>query len=115
MTENDIDKMSISEKKTYYDGKVKEAQLEALNLKNKIAQGEYIAKEEIVAELQRFLVVLKKSMTSFSRKIAADLSHIVDSTEARRMGKLISDTTANVLEQLSIDGVYEAKGIKNKD
>ena len=53
-------------------------------------------------------------MTSFSRKIAADLSHIVDSTEARRMGKLISDTTANVLEQLSIDGVYEAKGIKNK-
>ena len=114
MTENDIDKMSISEKKTYYDGKVKEAQLEALNLKNKIAQGEYIAKEEIVAEHQRFLVVLKKSMTSFSRKIAADLSHIVDSTEARRMGKLISDTTANVLEQLSIDGVYEAKGIKNK-
>ena len=110
MTENDI-----AEKKTYYDGKVKEAQLEALNLKNKIAQGEYIAKEEIVAELQRFLVVLKKSMTSFSRKIAADLSHIVDSTEARRMGKLISDTTANVLEQLSIDGVYEAKGIKNKD
>ena len=46
MTENDIDKMSISEKKTYYDGKVKEAQLEALNLKNKIAQGDYIAKGE---------------------------------------------------------------------
>ena len=51
MTENDIDKMSIAEKKTYYDGKVKEAQLEALNLKNKIAQGDYIAKDEIVEEL----------------------------------------------------------------
>lgn len=112
MTENDIDKMSISEKKTYYDGKVKEAQLEALNLKNKIAQGDYIAKGEIVEELQRFLVVLKRSMLGFSRKIAADLSHLVEETEARRIGKLVSETTASVLEQLSIDGVYEAKGNK---
>ena len=115
MTENDLDKMSISEKKTYYDAKVKEAQSEALILKNKIAQGEYIPKDEIVEELQRFLVVLKKSMTGFSRKIAADLSHIVDATEARRMGKLIQETTAKVLEQMSIDGVYEPKGIKIKD
>lgn len=116
MTENDIDKMSLSEKKTYYDAKVKEAQSEALLLKNKIAQGEYIAKDEIVEELQRFLIVLKRSLTSFSRKIATDLSHIVDSTEARRIGKLVSDATNSALEQLSVDGVYEGKkGAKKAD
>ena len=51
-------------------------------------------------------------MLGFSRKIAADLSHLVEETEARRIGKLVSETTASVLEQLSIDGVYEAKGNK---
>lgn len=114
-TENDIDKLSLSERKAYYDAKVKEAQSEALNLKNKLAQGDYIAKDEIVEELQRFFIILKRSMTGFSRKIAADLSHIVDATEARRIGKMVSDTTATVLEQLSIDGVYEPKNAKIKE
>lgn len=114
LTENDIDKMSISEKKTYYDAKVKEAQSEALMLKNKIAQGEYIAKDEIVEQLQRFLIVLKRSLTSFSRKIATDLSHVVDTTEARRIGKLVSDATNNALEQLSVDGVYDSRKTKKK-
>lgn len=110
--ENEVEKLSFIEKKTYYEGKLKAAQFEAIELKNKIAQGDYIAKDEIVEELQRFLVVLKRSMLGFSRKIAADLSHLVDETEARRMGKIISDTTANVLEQLSIDGIYDEKGNK---
>lgn len=114
LTENDIDKMSLSEKKTYYDAKVKEAQSEALLLKNKIAQGEYIAKDEIVEEMQRFLIVLKRSMTSLSRKIATEMSHSVDSTEARRIGKLVADITNNALEQMSIDGVYGGKNAKAK-
>lgn len=113
-TEDDLDKMSLSEKKAFYEAKVKEAQSEALVLKNKLAQDNYIAKEEIVEELQRFFVVLKRSMTGFSRKIAADLSNIIDATEARRIGKLVSDTTNNVLEQLSIDGIYEPKSNKIK-
>lgn len=109
------EKMNFSEKKVYYEGKLKEAQLEAVALKNQISKGEYIAKDEIVTELQRFLTILKKSMTGYSKKIATELSHLVDTTEARRMEHLIQETTTNVLEQLSIDGVYEAtKGKKNK-
>lgn len=113
-TENDLDDMSLTERKAFYEAKVKEAQSEALILKNKLAQDNYIPKEEIVEELKRFFVILKRSMTGFSRKIAADLSHVVDATEARKIGKLISDTTNDVLEQLSINGIYEPKNIKIK-
>lgn len=115
ITENDIDKMSSAEKKLYYEAKVKEAQSQALILKNELAQGDYILKADVVEELQRFFVILKRSMTGFSRKIAAELSHVVDANEARRIGKLVSDTTTNALEQLSIDGVYEPKNIKFKE
>lgn len=100
------------EKKIYYEGELKKAQLENIDLKNQIAKGEYIAKGEVVTELQRFLVVLKKSMDGFSQKITTELSHLVETTEARRIKKIVQDVTTGVLEQLSIDGVYEAKGKK---
>lgn len=101
--------MNYSEQKVYFEGLLKKEQFENIKLKNQIANGEYIAKEDIVDELQRFLNVLKRSMNGYSKKIATELSHLVDSADARRMEKLISEVTTNVLEQLSIDGVYEAK------
>jgi len=107
--DKDPDEMSFVEKKIYYEGKLKEAQLETVELKNKISKGEYIAKDDIVKEISRFLTILKRSMAGYSKKIAAELAHFVDNQEARRMEKLIQDVTTNVLEQLSIDGVYEAK------
>jgi len=113
--EKDIEEMNFSEKKVYYEGKLKEAQLEAIDLKNKIAKGEYIEKDVIVKELQRFFTILKRSMSGYSRKIAAELSHLVDTSDARRMERLINEVTNNVLEQISIDGVYEAKKTGKKD
>jgi len=113
--EKNVDEMNFSEQKVYYEGLLKKAQLEAVDLKNRVASGEYIAKDEIVAELTRFLGVLKRSMNSFSKKISTELSHLVDDNEARRMEKIVSEVTTSVLEQLSINGVYEAnKDKKNK-
>ena len=87
--EKNVDEMNFSEQKVYYEGLLKKAQLEAVDLKNKVASGEFIAKDEIVAELTRFLVVLKRSMNGFSKKIATELSHLVDDNEARKMEKII--------------------------
>lgn len=101
--------LNFSEKKTYFEGKLKEAQLEAISLKNQISKGEYIPKEDIVKELQRFFVILKRSMGGYSRKVAAELAHLVDAAEARRMERLINEITNNVLEQISINGVYDGK------
>lgn len=113
--DKDIEEMNFTEKKVYYEGKLKQAQLETVELKNKIAKGEFIEKEEIVDELKRFLTILKRSMTGYSKKIATELSHLIDSTEARRMENLIKETTESVLAQLSIDGVYETKGKKKSE
>ena len=112
--DKELEEMNFSEKKVYYEGQLKKAQLETLDLKNQIAKGEFISKSEIVTELDRFLTVLKKTMTSYAKTIAAELSNLVDVTEARRMERLIQETTRNVLEQMSVNGVYEAKMNKTK-
>lgn len=109
------DDMSFIEKKIYYEGKLKEAQLETVELKNKISRGEYIAKDEIVRELSRCFTILKRSMLGFGNKIAAELAHLVDTQDARRIAKLVQDVTADALEQMSIDGVYEARKKAKKE
>ena len=79
-----------------------------------LMSGNAAPSEEIVEELTRFLTVLKRSMQSFSKKIATELAHLVSETEARRMEKIVSEVTTNVLEQLSINGVYETNKRKTK-
>ncbi|MFA7658782.1 MAG: hypothetical protein WCY19_05055 [Candidatus Gastranaerophilaceae bacterium] len=114
-TPDDIENLPLAEKKTYYESKLKEAQLEAIDLKNAIAKGDYIPKENIIAELQRVFTILKRSMQGFGNKIAMELSPFVSPIEARRISKLVKDNTNNALEQISIDGVYEARKTgKNK-
>ncbi|QNU68699.1 hypothetical protein EHE19_001530 [Ruminiclostridium herbifermentans] len=100
--------MSIATKKLKYEMDLKREQAEKAEFANAVIRGEYIRKEDVTAELQRFFVILKRSMFGFSRKIANELSGIVDSIEARRIEKMITELTSDALEQLSIDGVYTA-------
>jgi len=112
-TEKDIEKLSLKEQKLYFEAKYKQAQSEAAEFKNAIQRGEYIPKDEIIAELQRFFIVLKRSMLGYSRRIATEISPFVDAIEARRIEKMITELTNDALEQLSIDGIYKApKGKK---
>jgi len=111
-SDEDIDKQPLSLQKLHYEVQWKKSQSEANELKNAISRGDYIPKEKITEELKRFFVVLKRSMTGYSRKIAIELSHFVEPSEARRMENNIKDLTCNVLEQISIDGVYDAKKSK---
>lgn len=114
-TPEDIKKLSLNEQKLESEIQFKKAQAETSQLKNAIAKGEYIPKQEIVSELQRLLIVLKKSMEGYSSKIAAELSNIVSQQEARRIERLITNLTNNALEQISNNGIYEAKKTgKNK-
>lgn len=108
-TPEEIERLSLNEQKLKSEVKYKQAQSEAFELKNAIAKGEYIPKQEIVTELQRFFTILKRSMQGYSRKVAAELAHLVSQSEARRIERLINDVTMNALEQISINGVYQAK------
>ncbi len=99
-------------KKLKWEAELKKLKAEEAELKNAIARGEYINKDEITAELQRLFVVLKRSMLGYSRRIAVEVSPFVESITARRIEKMVQELTINALEQISIDGTYQAPAKK---
>lgn len=108
VTEDDEPK-TLAQQKLYYETKLKEQQTEAAALKNAIAKGEYIKRDDVVSELQRFFTTLRRSMTGFSRKIAMEVAPYVEPEQVRIIEQNIADTTNAVLLQLSVRGVYDAK------
>lgn len=105
-----IDKNTSSrEKKLYYEAKYKEEQVRRIELKNAIAEGAYLSREEAESELKRLLVVLKTSLVGLGNAISTEVSLHVDSETARLLDKNIQDTIYDALEQMSIDGIYNAK------
>jgi phage terminase Nu1 subunit (DNA packaging protein) len=114
MDEGEAEESSLLMKKLKYEAELKKQKAEEATLENAIARREYIRKEEITAELQRFFVVLKRSMLGYSRRIATELGAYVDVVTARRIEKMITELTMDALEQISIDGVYKAPKKKAK-
>jgi len=101
--------MTLSQQKLYYEAELKKQQAEKETLKNEIAKGEFIRREDVVGELQRFLISLRRSMSGFSRKIAVEIAPYVDPDQVRVIEQNIADTTNAALLQLSVRGVYDAK------
>lgn len=108
-TDDPDEEMSLAQQKLFYEAKLKEQQADAATLKNAIAKGEYISRDEVVSELQRFFTTLRRSMAGYSRKIAMEVSPYLDPTQVRMIEQSITDTTNEVLLQLSVRGVYDAK------
>lgn len=113
-TEGEAEKISTSGRKLDAEVRLKEFKAEEAGFKNAVNKGEYVRKDEITAELQRFFVVLKRSMTGYSRTIATELSSHVDVLAARRIEKMITELTTDALEQISIDGIYEPSKSSSK-
>lgn len=103
------DEYSLNLKKLKYETEYKKQKAEEATFENEIARGEYINKQEIVMELKRFLTILKRSMLGYSRKVASEVSPYVENDVSRRIEKMITELTMDVLEQLSINGIYKAK------
>lgn len=103
------EKMTLAQQKLFYEAKLKEQQTEAATLKNAIAKGEYIKRDDVVSELQRFFTTLKRSMAGFSRKIGMEVAPFVEPEQVRIIEQNITDTTNAVLLQMSVRGVYDAK------
>jgi hypothetical protein len=112
-SEEDNEKISWNQKKLQAEAKYKEQKAKEAEFKNAVNEGDYILKTDVVIQLEKFFVVLKRSMTSYSRRITTELSGYVDNTTARRIEKIITELTMDALEQLSIDGVYKASKKKS--
>lgn len=106
--------INLQQKKLEAEVAFKEAQSELNRLKIDIANGKYIERELVEAELSRFFIVFKKSAMALSRKLASQVSSYVDPLEARRIEKNLSDIISDALTQMSVDGVYNAKGKRKK-
>lgn len=105
----DEEPKSDAARKLRYEAKLKEEQAAAARLKNAVTKGEYIKREEVVAELQRFFTTLKRSMTGYSRRVAMEVAPYVEPETVRLIEQNIADTTNAVLQQMSVRGVYYAK------
>lgn len=103
------EEMTLSQQKLFYEAKLKEQQADAATLKNDIAKGEYIRRDDVVSELQRFFTAFKRSMSGYSRRIAMEIAPYLDPEQVRVIEQNISDTTNAALLQLSVRGVYDAK------
>ncbi len=105
-TEEQIEEMGLAQQKAHWEIKYKQLQSESLELKNAISRGDYIEKTEIVQELSRCLVVLKKSFQGMARRIGANLSGKLDTPSVRVIEDDIKHLINEALEQISITGVY---------
>lgn len=74
-----------------------------------IAEGKYIEKEIVEAELTRFFLVFKKSAMMLPRKLIGFITGYLDPMELRKVEKQISELINDALNQMSVDGVYNAK------
>lgn len=87
----------------------KQAQAELTKMKNEIAEGKYIDKEIVEAELTRFFLIFKKSALMLPRKLMGFVTGYLEPLEVRRVEHQMTELVKDALNQMSVDGVYNAK------
>lgn len=105
------EKFSLDEteaKKLKYGAQLKQLQAEQLELKNSIARSDYLLKSEVIQELSSYFTVLKRSLSSLARKLSIEIGPLVDASTGRRIEKQLTEVINDALEQLAVEGVYEA-------
>lgn len=107
--EKDIDKMSIGQLKEYHKLRLTTEQANAAELRNRIAQGDYLERGEVVSQLKTFLSVLKRSLQSLTAVVVQQVSPYITSDDARALTGTLDETINGALEQMAVEGVYCAK------
>lgn len=108
--ETNPEKMSLQAQKTFVETQLKAAQLETSNFKNAINRGDYLERKFVVGSLSEFFIVLRRSLVGLGKKLGKEVAPYVGQDEARKLAKLIDDDIADALSQMSVEGVYSAKG-----
>lgn len=101
--------INLQNKKLEAEVALKEAQVELTQFKNALANGKYVEGEIVRTELARFFTVFKKSSLSLSKRLSGIIANHVDSLEARKIERELHDTILDALEQMSVEGVYDAR------
>lgn len=100
----------LKEKKMAADAELKESQAELHKLKTKIASGEYISKEEVKIDYEKFFVVFKKFASSIPSMAAGRVSAYADPTEARKLEKDLAEEINRLLTSFVVAGTTPDDG-----
>ena len=93
-SERDLESLPVQQQKLFYEQRLKAAQAEAAEYKNEIAKGEYLPREQVVNDLRKFCVVLKRSLQGLGRRISRDVASQLGPVEARKFDRTIKDMLA---------------------
>jgi len=105
-TEAQAEAITLREQKLKADTDLKKLAAASAAIKLGELKGKYISTEEITDTLQRFFIVLKRSLTTLGRRVSVEVAAHVDPVTARRIEKMVNEVVVDGLEQISIDGVY---------
>ena len=97
----DLDNMSLKDRKLYWEALLKKAQTENRELENGIKRGDYIEKQVVADELTAFFVALKQALLLLPRKIGILASKSVELDVAKEMEHEVSEVIHDVLAEWS--------------
>ncbi len=101
--------MDLKSKKMQVEIELKEVQRDFTDLKKRITGGEYIERDEAIAELKRFLTTFKRTAMAMPRTIMAQAGMYLEPEAARRLEKQLTDTTAEILREMSESGTFKKR------
>ena len=99
----------LKEKKMNAEIALKESQGELHRLRTEIAQGNYIAIEEVKADYSRFFIVFKNFALSIPSKLSGRLSGAVDPVEVRSIENDLQKEIKKLLNEFVSRAVTENK------
>lgn len=100
-TGEDLEKMSLKDRKLYWEALLKKAQTENRELENGIKRGDYIEKQVVADELAAFFVALKQALLLLPRKIGILASKSVKLDAAKELEREVSEVVHDVLAEWS--------------
>lgn len=108
--QKDVSLLPLSQQKTHWETMYKREQLEAAKLRNGIACGDYILKEQAVEELSTFLKILRASVIGLGHELGQTAGQYMDAGAARLLDGLIEQRVYDALEQIALVGFYTEEG-----
>ena len=97
----DLEKLSLKERKLYWEGNLKKAQTENREFENGVKRGDYIEKQAVADELAAFFVAFKQAVLLLPRKIGILASASVEMDLAKEIEHEVSEVIYDALAEWS--------------
>ena len=101
--------IDLKSNKMQVEIEIKEIQRDVTDLKKRIAEGEYIERDEVVADLKRFFTSFKRAAMAIPRTIMAQADMHLEPDVARRLESQLTDTIEEILREMSKNGRFKKR------